>query len=141
MDKEIRLVLEPTLRELVPEEIREDPVLSMLYEIRLVMEGLVLLFQERYADQRDYLYIEETVVKGSPKIYHIVDTLGRASKSGFITNDGTDTIKLKINDGEEISLKLGETFKWGANDVRIVIEKLEIKTDSTSAQPFRLLAV
>jgi len=90
----------------------------------------------------NYFYNEDTVVKGDSKTYRFKEQIGRDSKNGYIINDGYDAIYIKINDGLKITLKSGEQFTWGTPiGGRIIIRKLEVLTESSSSQPFRVFAV
>ena len=90
---------------------------------------------------KTYFYDEGTVSKTSTKVYRFSEEMGRPSRSGYIINDGDQDLKIKINDGLEITVKSGEERTWGPNQaIRITVDKLEIKTDSTTDQNYRVYA-
>lgn len=141
-DKTVKLVLTPPkLPGLeVPEEYKTDPTLQLLYNIYITNRRIIDYFEENFKSVEDYLYVEESVTNTDSKTYNIVNNLGRVSKSGFITNDGSDYILVSINGKDYIKLKSGETLEWGLMAYKLSVRKMTIKTDSSSAQSFRLLA-
>ena len=135
-DKKYKLILSLVKRvELVPEEYREDPMLRLLYLIYTALYEL----RSEYAKYEDYLYMKDNVDTEGMTI-DVVDILKRSSTAGFITNDGTDTIKISINMGEYIDLNSGETFEWGGKARSLLVRKIQLKA-SSGTQAFRLFAV
>jgi len=141
-DRTIRLVLTPpkTPELEVPEEVASDPVLQMLYSILQRLEALEAKFDDRYSDTEDYLYVEDSVSKTSPKDYDIVKTLGRVSKSGWIRNDGSAIIYVQFNGKDKIKLRRGEQFGWGRDAHRLVVRRIYVTTNSSNSQSFRIVA-
>lgn len=141
-DKKVKLVLTPPQPpELgVPEEIRQDPTLNLLYNILVRLTALEERIMETFVDVTDYLPVEDTVDKDNPKEIDIVKELGRPSKSGFIRNDGTEDIYIQINGGEKYRIGKSEQFSWGPDNNRLVVSRIYITTNSSTPQSFRMVA-
>ena len=133
----------PTVIE-VPVEIAPliDAISELKEKLKTIEQKLINIEGILTPEVYDYFYDESTVEKGKPKTYRFKDEIGRDSKNGYIINDGYDAIYIKINDGLKITLKSGEQFTWGTPiGGRIIIRKLEVLTESSSSQPFRVFAV
>jgi len=141
-DKTVKIVLYPPipLPAEIPQEYAEDPIKAMLYGILVKIDSLEKTLREVYTDNEDYLYVEDSVDSSVTREYNIYVTLNRISKSGWIVNDGTSDIFVKINGRDKIRIKAGEKFEWGVKAARIVVRRLTITTDSTSSQAYRLFA-
>ena len=133
----------PTVIE-VPTEIAPliDAISELKEKLKIIEQKLINIEGILTPEVYDYFYDESTVVKGKPKTYRFKDEIGRDSKNGYIMNDGDEAIYIKINDGAKIKLKSGELFTWGTPiGRRIIIRKMEVSTESTSSQSFRVFAI
>jgi hypothetical protein len=104
-----------------------------------VIKELMEIKERIPAWHTDYFSEVDTVVSGSPKEYYIKrDFLHRYVRWGEIANEGASDILVTINKGnDEYPIRAGTTqdlTKFGVD-----IEYILIRTESTTAVPFRIL--
>lgn len=97
--------------------------------------GNIIVSQEV---ETTYVSYEDTsfVTGDSPVSIDILTDLGRASKSGFVKNDGNGDMQISFNEGDNITLKTGDpafsfdgievstiTITWVANTSYRIVAK------------------
>ena len=85
-----------------------------------------------------YMSREDTVVKDSPKNYNLIEVLLREGINGYLSSDD-GTVKVRVNGGEDVTLKAGETLDFNTYFKRpLAIRTVKLSTDNPTPLGFRL---
>ena len=85
-----------------------------------------------------YMSREDTVVKDSPKNYNLIEVLLREGLNGYLSSDD-GTVKVRVNGGEDLTLKAGETLDFNTYFKRpLAIRTVKLSTENLTPLGFRL---
>jgi hypothetical protein len=104
-------------------------------DVRVTPTPLQVTFRPR---NRNYISEENTVAKDKPRELNVRVDLGRDGEYGYVVSD-RGTIAVRINGGEQIKLFKGQVIYF--HELNLLVSKLDLKTDSTTPVPYRLLVV
>jgi len=104
-------------------------------DVRVTPTPLQVTFRPRH---KNYISEENTVSKVKPRELNVRVDLGRDGEYGYVVSD-RGTIGVRINGGEQIKLFKGQVIYF--HELNLLVSKLDLKTDSVTPVPYRLLVV